>query len=209
MDKIDIIINDAWKRYNYRLDDNERELLNKKITFTYDKETTLYDLFKYINELYEQLICDFEKINVKKINYVREIKSRYRLLINQKYIYIYDLNVKVRTLINSFNLNYIEVFFVFFAELGGKILELKGMKFYIHSKEAGKHNIPHIHVSYQNSEVSISLNGEILAGKIDSKKQKIAIQTIVEDKESLLLKWNEITDGEKFYFKHNELVRLL
>lgn len=209
MKQIEIIINDVWKKYNYRLNDKERILLAKKYLFLYDNETTLYDLFKYLNELYSPIICNFEQINVKHINYVRLIKRRYRFLINKNYIYMYDLNTKISTLIDTFKLNNIEVFFMFFAELGGKILDLKGMKFYIHSKESGKHNIPHIHVKYQDNEVSISLNGEVLAGKIDTKKQNIAIETIVKDKESLLLKWNEITDGEKFYFKHNELVRLL
>ena len=77
----------------------------------------------------------------------------------------------------------------------------------MYSKEQGKHKLPHIHVKYQNQEVVISLEGKILAGKIKEKMQKMAIDAILSDKESFLLKWNNMTDGEKFRFRKTELIR--
>lgn len=59
-----------------------------------------------------------------------------------------------------------------FVEIGGKIYTEKGMKFYIHSKESGKHHLPHIHVVYNGNEASISLDGEILVGYLPKKKLK-------------------------------------
>ena len=95
-----------------------------------------------------------------------------------------------------------------FVEKGGNVLNINGMKFYIHSKENGKHHLPHIHVIYNEYEVVISLEGLVLEGNLPNKKLKSAKQIIEENKYSLLLKWNDMTDGEKFEFNNNELVRI-
>lgn len=207
MKEINVVVHKCWKGYIYRLNGNEKKQLSRKIIFEYDAKTTLLDLFKYLNLVYRDIILNFEELDIKKINYKRMIKARYRILHNNKNIYVYDLNSKVSSLIQLFGLDKIEIFYTFFGEFGGRILEAKGMQFYMHSKEQGKHNLPHIHVKYQNQEVVISLDGKILAGRIKENKQKLAKEIIVSDNESLLLKWNNITDGEKFFFKKSELIR--
>ena len=93
-------------------------------------------------------------------------------------------------------------------EIGGRLLELNGMEFYMYSREKGKHKLPHIHVKYQGDEVVISLDGKILEGKIKSKVQSLAQEIIKSDKESFLIKWNNLTDGEKFRFINKELIRV-
>ena len=54
----------------------------------------------------------------------------------------------------------------------------------------------------------ISLDGSVLHGDLPTKKLKIAKQIIEENKYSFLLKWNDMTDGEKFEFNNYELVRI-
>lgn len=205
---INIVIHKYWKTFTYRLNKKEQNKLSEKVIFQYDSTTTLYDLFKYLNTVYEDIILNFEDINLNKINYKRIIRRRYRIFYKNKYIYTYDLSSTIESLIRLYKLDKIEIFFSFFTEIGGRLLELKGMQFYMYSKEQGKHKLPHIHVKYQNQEVVISLEGKILAGKIKEKMQKMAIDAILSDKESFLLKWNNMTDGEKFCFKKTELIRI-
>ena len=53
----------------------------------------------------------------------------------------------------------------------------------MNTRENGKHNLPHIHVKYNDEEVIIGiLNGEILAGKIKKKKQNKKIKKIKKNK---------------------------
>lgn len=209
MKEIQIKINNSWKNFKHNLDKNQQKKLFEKITFKYDYNTTVYDLFMHLNIIYKDIILKFENNNENKLNYKRIIRERYRIVNKKSLIYIYDLDSKVSTLINIFKLDQITIFFTFFGELGGRLLELNGMQFYMHSKEKGKHNIPHMHVKYQGEEVVISLDGKILAGKIKDKKQKLAADIISGDRESLLLKWNSITDGEKFCFNKSELIRII
>lgn len=71
----------------------------------------------------------------------------------------------------------------------------------MNTRENGKHNLPHIHVKYNDEEVIIGiLNGEILAGKIQKKKQNEAVERIKKIK-----LWNTRTDGQKFDINPNDL----
>ena len=76
------------------------------------------------------------------------------------------------------------------AEKREKIRVLKeGIIIEIRNKEEG-HNVPHIHACYQGDNISISLiDGEILAGNIPRKNQKIAVDWVMENLESLRTKW--------------------
>lgn len=76
----------------------------------------------------------------------------------------------------------------------------------MNTRENGKHNLPHIHVKYNDEEVIIGiLNGEILAGKIQKKKQNEAVERIKNNKNHLLFLWNTRTDGQKFDINPNDL----
>lgn len=76
------------------------------------------------------------------------------------------------------------------AENREKIQMLKdGIVIEIRNKENG-HNVPHIHASYQGENISISLiDGEILAGNIPKRNQKIAVQWVVENLDMLRKEW--------------------
>ena len=61
-----------------------------------------------------------------------------------------------------------------------------------------------IKIMQANSESEI-LNGEILAGKIQKKKQNEAVERIKNNKNHLLFLWNTRTDGQKFDINPNDL----
>lgn len=72
-----------------------------------------------------------------------------------------------------------------------------GMRFIIHPKENG-HNKPHIHIKYQDFEIVMNIiNGETLAGNIPNSKYKIAKEWVVNNKEYLLMKLDDLVKGVK------------
>lgn len=80
----------------------------------------------------------------------------------------------------------------------GTIFEDDGIRYYMHSKEAGKHNTPHIHVDIRH-EISGSfsfIDGKQLSdGKIKKNDIKKIEKMIINNKEKLIKYWNEHTDG--------------
>lgn len=62
----EIIIQKYWKEFLYRLNNTEQSLLDKKIIFKYNSETTFFDLFKYLNLIYLDIISNFEESDIKK-----------------------------------------------------------------------------------------------------------------------------------------------
>lgn len=68
---------------------------------------------------------------------------------------------------------------------------IHGVMFEIRTKERG-HNMPHVHAHYSGEDVSIALNGEVLAGGIKDKKQKEAIKWVLENARMLQERWEEL-----------------
>lgn len=66
----------------------------------------------------------------------------------------------------------------------------KGIKFSIYPKEEG-HNEPHCHVEYQGNNISISLiSFTVLAGNIPPQRQKMAIDWVKRNIQTLMKCWN-------------------
>lgn len=64
-----------------------------------------------------------------------------------------------------------------------------GIVIEIRNKEMG-HKVPHIHASYQGDNISISLiDGEVLAGNIPRRNQKIAVEWVMENLDLLRNSW--------------------
>ncbi|RHQ81328.1 DUF4160 domain-containing protein [Clostridium sp. AF22-10] len=78
-----------------------------------------------------------------------------------------------------------EVYYnIFFSEFGIKIV--------IHTKENG-HNLPHVHVKYQDMEAVLSLiDGTYIKGNIPAKKKNFAKEWVNKHREELLKRYNEI-----------------
>jgi len=79
----------------------------------------------------------------------------------------------------------------------GRIAVYGSMEIYIYPNEQG-HNEPHVHIKHQDFEASFSIRtGELIVGKLSSKKQRLIKSWILENSEWLGLKWNEISNGIK------------
>ena len=80
----------------------------------------------------------------------------------------------------------------------GTIICDDGIRYYMHSKESGKHSLPHIHVEIRNeSRGAFSIiDGHRLAGENIKKRDEKRIQKVINDNKELFIRhWNEHTDG--------------
>ncbi len=62
-----------------------------------------------------------------------------------------------------------------------------------------RHNLPHIHAEYQEYEVAISLEGEVLSGEIPPKKLKLFQAWIEIHNEDLIANWKLLSEGKEFF----------
>jgi len=63
-----------------------------------------------------------------------------------------------------------------------------------------RHNIPHIHIKYQEQEIVISIpNGEILEGELKPNKLKLVLAWIEIHKEELIADWELASKGETIF----------
>ncbi|WOG30134.1 DUF4160 domain-containing protein [Endozoicomonas sp. 8E] len=63
-----------------------------------------------------------------------------------------------------------------------------------------QHNMPHIHVFYQNFEAIIEIpTGKILEGNLPKSKQKLVDAWIEIHKESLMANWDLAVNGDSVF----------
>lgn len=86
----------------------------------------------------------------------------------------------------------------------GTIDEEDGIRYYMNSRESGRHHEPHVHIcdtSRQYEAVILIKNGKVI-GKFPSKLLKIAKKRIMDNQQFFLEKWNMLTDGLKIDINH-------
>ena len=67
-------------------------------------------------------------------------------------------------------------------------------------KDIEKHSLPHIHAEYQGESAVYSIpDGELLAGDINSKKQKLIIAWIEIHQDDLLADWTLAVTGKPLF----------
>lgn len=69
----------------------------------------------------------------------------------------------------------------------------------MHSEKGGKHHKPHIHATYNEHEIVLSLDGEILEGHFPKKQQKLLEAWIVIHEEELRANWEILLEGNEFF----------
>ena len=69
----------------------------------------------------------------------------------------------------------------------------------MHSEPNGKHHIPHIHAVYNGDEIVMSLDGDVIEGKIPKKQQKLLEAWIALHEDDLKANWEILLKGEEFY----------
>ncbi|RQD74501.1 DUF4160 domain-containing protein [Desulfonatronospira sp. MSAO_Bac3] len=73
-----------------------------------------------------------------------------------------------------------------------------GIIVYIFYEDNVRHNIPHIHVRYQDNKAAVSIkDGSVLAGKFPSKQLKLVQAWIEIHYDELLANWELAISGEK------------
>ena len=76
-------------------------------------------------------------------------------------------------------------------EIRAQVGNRGAITFEISTKEKG-HNLPHLHATYENKSISISLiDFTVLDGKLPDKQIKIAVEWTKENIDNLKKKWNE------------------
>ena len=86
----------------------------------------------------------------------------------------------------------------------GVIEEEDGIRYYMNSREAGRHHEPHVHIcdtSRQYEAVILIKKGEVI-GKFPSKLKKRALKRIMEKQSFYLEQWNALTDGIRIDINH-------
>ena len=67
-------------------------------------------------------------------------------------------------------------------------------------RDIEKHHAPHIHAEYQGKSAVYSIpDGELLAGRLPARKQKLIIAWIEIHQEDLLADWELAVDGKKLF----------
>ena len=80
----------------------------------------------------------------------------------------------------------------------GTVFKDDGIRYYMHSKESGSHNTPHVHVDVRHEATgSFSIiDGTQLSGEKIKKRDVNKIQNVIKkEKDNFLKYWNEHTDG--------------
>lgn len=70
-----------------------------------------------------------------------------------------------------------------------------GILIYIYKEIGGHHNEPHIHVKYNEYEMSITYDGKILDGKLPKKQEKLVLAWIEIHKDEIKAAWNVYNDN--------------
>jgi hypothetical protein len=126
------------------------------------------------------------------------------ILVDGQFVRILDTSISLSVLSKYYTLNgKLCVFFVF-SNQAGEIWNDDGLRYYMHSKESGQHNEPHVHVDYKHeASVSICLyDGRVLDGHIPSKVLKKVQKKILSNQQFLFECWNKMTDGLRVDINH-------
>ena len=77
------------------------------------------------------------------------------------------------------------------------ISQFYGILIYLYKEIGGHHNQPHIHIKYNEYEMSMTLDGKILDGNIPNKQKKIVEAWRVVHEDELIAAWYAYNnDGE-------------
>ena len=86
----------------------------------------------------------------------------------------------------------------------GTIDEEDGIRYYMNSRESGRHHEPHVHIcdtSHEHEAVILIKDGRVI-GEFPSKLKKKALKRIMENQSFYLEQWNTLTDGIKIDINH-------
>ena len=146
-------------------------------------------------------IADITDCIVDRIGFCPErlftVPMRIYILVENELIRIDHQNLNLSTIFKHYSFHdNLHVFFML-SNQAGDIWKDDGIRYYMHSRESGRHNAPHIHVDYKH-EYSASIcifDGSLLDGHLPAKVFKKAQARIMNNQKFLLKCWNKKTDG--------------
>jgi len=74
-----------------------------------------------------------------------------------------------------------------------------GIIIYMHHETGGKHHTPHIHVDYSGDEAAITLEGEVLEGRLPRNKLSLVKAWIDIHHDDLYANWKLLGDGMQIF----------
>lgn len=161
-----------------------------QIAFSYNEKTTIRDV---VNEIYrgfgfdkKELICmPRVAFFCGKIRYwIEDIDANFQTIV-KKYLDVKKRGKIRAALYISFN--------------SGAIYEKEGIRYYMNSRERGKHHEPHVHVcttDLSHQAVIIIKTQEVIGDFPEKLKTKVR-KRIKKDERFFLEQWNALTDGLK------------
>lgn len=69
----------------------------------------------------------------------------------------------------------------------------------MYKEVGGKHNVPHIHAEYQNYNVVVDLEGNIIEGDLPKNKIKLLLAWVEIHKEDLYANWKLLSSGDGYF----------
>ena len=69
----------------------------------------------------------------------------------------------------------------------------------MYNEKGGKHNIPHIHAEYQDCEIAVDFEGNIIDGEFPNAKLKLLLAWIEIHKEDLYANWKLLSAGDGYF----------
>ena len=196
--KLKIIDLEDIKSMERYLNEEQMQFLTNIYEIEYDEKTTIRQILNFLINGLKEYYINYNSVEEIFKDYL--LKSRFNIIINKKYVRIYDLDIPVYMILNYIQNQEIDLSFILEPGGGFDALEqYNGIKYIMKTHEQGRHNNPHIHVCYSGEEIIVNIiNGQVIEGKMNSKKKKEAIQRIIKNKEELLLLWNTRTDGTPY-----------
>ncbi len=74
-----------------------------------------------------------------------------------------------------------------------------GIIVYMYNEKGSKHNIPHVHAEYQDEEIVVDLDGNILEGSLPKNKLKLLLAWVEIHKDDLYANWKLLSEGKEYF----------
>ena len=172
----------------------------KEIEIFYDESTTLGSIRQLIIErIWNRSLSDVDSVSDVRFTFLAGTE-RYEIENpNQNFCYIKDKYLDIE------HTNRIPVCFLVSHNAGMVGPKNGPLRYYMHSREKGQHNEPHVHVRVHGSgeEVSVMLLTGKIVGEMPYKYVKIALDEIMQNQQYYVECWNKYTDGLKVDINHS------
>ena len=79
------------------------------------------------------------------------------------------------------------------------ISQFYGILISLYFNDKDKHNLPHLHVRYNENKASYDFDANLIEGSLPNKQRKMVEAWILIHKDDLLTLWNLINEEGKFF----------